>query len=65
MLLSAVSVLVVAQLSSEVPEGLMNYPVFKDSVSTAQSKNSTPSIKTNYLRIDNGIIGNYCEMICQ
>jgi hypothetical protein len=28
MLLSAVSVLVVAQLSSEVPEGLMNYPVF-------------------------------------
>jgi len=28
MLLSAVSVLVVAQLSSEVPEGLMNYPVY-------------------------------------
>jgi len=27
MLLSAVSVLVVAQLSSEVPEGHMNYPV--------------------------------------
>jgi len=27
MLLSAVSVLVVVQLSSEVPEGLMNYPV--------------------------------------
>jgi hypothetical protein len=27
MLLSAVSVLVVAQLSSEFPEGLMNYPV--------------------------------------
>ena len=27
MLLSAVSVLVVAQQSSEVPEGLMNYPV--------------------------------------
>jgi hypothetical protein len=27
MLLSAVSVLVVAQLSSELPEGLMNYPV--------------------------------------
>jgi len=27
MLLSAASVLVVAQLSSEVPEGLMNYPV--------------------------------------
>jgi len=28
MLLSAVSVLVVAQPSSEVPEGLMNYPVY-------------------------------------
>jgi len=28
MLLSAVSVLVVAQLSSEVPEGLMNNPVY-------------------------------------
>jgi len=28
MLLSAVSVLVVAQPSSEIPEGLMNYPVF-------------------------------------
>jgi hypothetical protein len=28
MLLSAVSVLVVAQLSSVFPEGLMNYPVF-------------------------------------
>ena len=28
MLLSAVSVLVVAQSSSEVPEGLMNNPVF-------------------------------------
>jgi hypothetical protein len=27
MLLSAVSVLVVGQPSSEVPEGLMNYPV--------------------------------------
>ena len=30
MLLSAVSVLVVAQSSSEIPEGLMNNPVFKD-----------------------------------
>ena len=28
MLLSAVSVLVVAQSSSEIPEGLMNDPVF-------------------------------------
>jgi hypothetical protein len=28
MFLSAVSVLVVVQLSSEVPEGHMNYPVF-------------------------------------
>ena len=29
MFLSAVSVLVIVQLSSEVPEGLMNYPVFR------------------------------------
>ena len=29
MLLSAVSVLVVAQSSSEIPEGLMNNPVLK------------------------------------
>ena len=29
MLLSAVSVLVVAQSSSEIPEGLMNNPVYK------------------------------------
>ena len=29
MLLSAVSVLVVAQSSSEIPEGLMNKPVYK------------------------------------
>jgi hypothetical protein len=30
MFLSAVSVLVIVQLSSEVPEGLMNYPVQED-----------------------------------
>jgi len=29
MLLSAVSVLVVAQSSSEIPEGLMNNPVYR------------------------------------
>jgi hypothetical protein len=34
MLLSAVSVLVVAQSSSEVPEGLMNNPVFRWKVFT-------------------------------
>ena len=32
MLLSAVSVLVVAQSSSEIPEGIMNNPVFSVSV---------------------------------
>ena len=32
MLLSAVSVLVVAQSSSEIPEGLMNNPVFNDRI---------------------------------
>jgi len=30
MLLSAVSVLVVAQSSSEIPEGLMNNPVYRE-----------------------------------
>jgi len=33
MLLSTVSVLVVVQPSSEIPEGLMNYPVFQKAVS--------------------------------
>ena len=32
MLLSAVSVLVVAQSSSEIPEGLINNPVYEDEV---------------------------------
>ena len=36
MLLSAVSVLVVAQSSSEIPEGLMNNPVFAASCTVAQ-----------------------------
>jgi hypothetical protein len=31
-----VSVLVVAQSSSEIPEGLMNNPVFTDTVSATQ-----------------------------
>ena len=34
MLLSAVSVLGVAQSSSEIPEGLMNNPVYKSAVGT-------------------------------
>jgi hypothetical protein len=38
MLLSAVSVLVVAQPSLEVPEGLMNYPVLKNYTHTSQNK---------------------------
>ena len=35
MLLSAVSVLVVAQSSSEIPEGLMNNPVFHSQLAPA------------------------------
>ena len=34
MLLSAVSALVVAQLSSEIPEGLMNNPVYEQYINT-------------------------------
>ena len=46
MLLSAVSVLVVAQSSSEIPEGLMNNPVFRyvvenESVSDIASKDKS------------------------
>ena len=38
MLLSAVSVLVVAQSSSEIPEGLMNNPVYSDSCVRTHSR---------------------------
>jgi len=41
MFLSAVSVLVVVQLSSEVPEGLMNYPVYSFIISSG-SKQKEP-----------------------
>jgi len=40
MLLSAVSILVVVQQSSEVPEGLMNYPVYLPVVEVFESINS-------------------------
>ena len=36
MLLSAVSVLVVSQSSSEIPEGLMNNPVYCDNVNETE-----------------------------
>ena len=38
MLLSAVSVLVVAQSNSEIPEGLMNNPVLKPCVVSVANK---------------------------
>ena len=41
MLLSAFSVLVVAQSSSEVPEGLMNNPVFIDVLDSSQGSISS------------------------
>ena len=44
MLLSAVSVLVVAQSSSEIPEVLMNNPVYEDEVPGLALK----SMSTNY-----------------
>jgi len=43
MLLSAVSVLVVAQSSSEIPEGLMNNPVYIGSFIFACNKNTSKS----------------------
>ena len=44
--LSAVSVLVVAQPSSEVPEGLMNYPVYYDARSYKLQKYNSEIIPT-------------------
>ena len=43
MLLCAVSVLVVAQLSSEIPEGLMNNPVYKK---RSLESSETPALYT-------------------
>ena len=40
MLLSAVSVLVVAQSSSEIPEGLMNNPVFSELIGSYTISNN-------------------------
>ena len=40
MLLSAVSVLVVAQSSSEIPEGLMNNPVYSQELDDRASSGS-------------------------
>ena len=45
MLLSAVSVLVVAQSSSEIPEGLMNNPVYNGSTPVCQNYRLEKSIK--------------------
>ena len=48
MLLSAVSVLVVAESSSEIPEGLMNNPVFYASKSVVTFPNTEiPPISNN------------------
>ena len=47
MLLSAMSVLVVAQSSSEVPEGLMNNPVFLSQVYCIRQVVNTPAIILN------------------
>ena len=51
MLLSAVSVLVVAQSSSEIPEGLMNNPVFINSLLQPVSRTKTSLCKTIYFQI--------------
>ena len=45
MLLSAVSVLVVAQSSSEIPEGLMNNPVYWEN-NKAPEKGTRPRLRT-------------------
>ena len=53
MLLSAVSVLVVAQSSSEIPEGLMNNPVVLNTVDPGYNDiglYDTPPIPSDFLR---------------
>ena len=47
MLVSAVSVLVVAQSSSEIPEGLMNNPVLFDPFSQSDFKSSVYCVPSN------------------
>ena len=57
MLLSAVSVLVVAQSSSEIPEGLMNNPVF--STDTVRCVSSSGDLQFFFVkRIHNSHFGN-------
>ena len=53
MLLSAVSVLVVAQLSSEIPEGLMNNPVqyYKNTQYKERHYSETCLLQTKYSEI--------------
>ena len=50
MLISAVSVLVVAQSCSEIPEGLMNNPVYKPPVPTKHSSPFSEVINTTEVR---------------
>ena len=54
MLLSAVSVLVVAQSISEIPEGLMNNPV-EDSFRLIFSKRSRSVVQTNIEGVPSGM----------
>ena len=53
MLLSAVSVLVVAQSSSEIQEGLMDNPVHYDSIKNTQNRPlCTSHVNKHYFRCD-------------
>ena len=45
MLISAVTVLVVAQSISEIPEGLMNNPVFRTTTNHSQAHNNSKQDK--------------------
>jgi hypothetical protein len=55
MLLSAVSVLVVAQRSSEIPEGLMNNPVYLSGISLPdvdkETKQTCPSAPHDVIEV--------------
>ena len=63
MLLSAVSVLVVAQSSSEVPEGLMNNPVYIYTYIRKERKEKKKKKKENEKILNNCFALIYCMLI--
>ena len=62
MLLSAVSILVVAQSSSEIPEGLMNNPVYVHAAYYQLLENSVFGVRA-VSNVSLHILGHGCSMV--